>query len=75
MAVVTYTDADGVEHWADEHSKAYEKHVKSQEAPVEEVPVDEPAARPVVETPARVQAPRTDPKAAADAKVAEPKKD
>lgn len=30
MAVVSYKDADGVEHWADEHSKAYEKHLKSQ---------------------------------------------
>ena len=29
MAVVSFTDADGVERWADEHSKAYEKHLKS----------------------------------------------
>ncbi|MBY4381869.1 hypothetical protein HQO24_10465 [Rhodococcus fascians] len=29
MAVVSFKDSDGVERWADDHSKAYEKHLKS----------------------------------------------
>lgn len=29
MAIVTYTDDDGV-HYTDEHSKAYENHQKAQ---------------------------------------------
>jgi len=41
MAVVSFKDADGVERWADDHSKAYEKHLKSSGEPKSEV--SEPA--------------------------------
>lgn len=68
MAVVKYTDAAGVERWADEHSKAYEKHLKESKAAVEATPAEVPAAKAVTDRPA-------EPKAVVDPKAAvEPKK-
>lgn len=63
MAVVSFTDADGVERWADDHSKAYEKHLKSTgEAKAEvtepvkaEVPQSNPAPRVIDVKPAEVK--------------------
>lgn len=62
MAVVSYKDADGTERWADEHSKAYEKHLKS----TGEVKAAEPAK---AEAPQPNPAPRV-----VDAKPVEAKK-
>lgn len=51
MAIVEYKDANGDNHWADENSKAYERHLRdqdtSQEAPkvekVEKAEIKSPA--------------------------------
>ena len=66
MAVVSFTDADGVERWADEHSKAYEKHLKSEAAESKPDEVKEPAT---AEVPQSNPAPRV-----IDVKPAEVKK-
>jgi hypothetical protein len=66
MAVVSFTDADGVERWADDHSKAYEKHLKSESAEQAELEVKEPAK---AEQPQANPAPRV-----LDVKPAEVKK-
>lgn len=73
MAVVTYTDSDGVEHWADEHSKAYEKHLKSEQlADSSEEAKVEPQAK--VETKVEPAVRPAEVKPATEVKVAEPKR-
>lgn len=68
MAVVKYTDAAGVERWADEHSKAYEKHLKESKAAVEATPAEVPAAKAVTDRPAEAKTTVVDPKAASEPK-------
>ncbi len=55
MAVVSFKDSDGVERWADDHSKAYEKHLKSVARE------DSVAPEPEVKEPVKADQPQANP--------------
>jgi hypothetical protein len=58
MAIVEYKDSDGTVHWADENSKAYEKHQRSESKGAEAAKVEAPRAEfksPAVNAPVTVK--------------------